>query len=79
VLAAVECKIVVIDVDAPKRIEERVKLDLERPAAGTAAGEATMAGRGRREDTRPATGSHIPQAVRLSYTKPTESSAAPPL
>ncbi|KAL6003945.1 hypothetical protein ACLOJK_004491 [Asimina triloba] len=37
--------------------------DSGRPAAGTAAEGATVAGRRRRDGTRPATGSHNPQAV----------------
>ncbi|KAL5978918.1 hypothetical protein ACLOJK_018813, partial [Asimina triloba] len=36
--------------------------DDERPAAGTAARRATVVGRMRRDGTRPATGSHNPQA-----------------
>ncbi|KAL5987527.1 hypothetical protein ACLOJK_035275 [Asimina triloba] len=40
-----------------------------RPAAGTAAGGATVAGRRHRDGARPATGSHNPQAVGLSYIK----------
>ncbi|KAL6001026.1 hypothetical protein ACLOJK_006753 [Asimina triloba] len=42
--------------------------DYLRPAAGTAAGGATVAGRRHRDGARPATGSHNPQAVRFSYT-----------
>ncbi|KAL5986701.1 hypothetical protein ACLOJK_015034, partial [Asimina triloba] len=52
---------------------------IKRPAAGTAAGGATVAGRRHRDGARPATGSHNPQAVRSSYLNPTENSAAPPL
>ncbi|KAL5985081.1 hypothetical protein ACLOJK_036317, partial [Asimina triloba] len=61
------------------KIEERLTSGARRPAASTAAGGATVAGRWHRDGTRPATGSHNPQAVRLSYLNPTKNLAAPPL
>ncbi|KAL6000272.1 hypothetical protein ACLOJK_023967 [Asimina triloba] len=41
---------------------------IRRPTAGTAAGGATVAGRRHQDGTRPTTGSHNAQTVRLSYT-----------
>ncbi|KAL5986988.1 Protein disulfide-isomerase 2-3 [Asimina triloba] len=61
-----------LDADAHKSLAQR-------PVAGTAAGGATVVGRRHRDGTRPATGSHNPQAVRSSYINSTENSAAPPL
>ncbi|KAL6000152.1 hypothetical protein ACLOJK_034830, partial [Asimina triloba] len=53
---------------------------LQRPAASTAAGGATVAGRRHRDDTCPITG-HITHRLRSKHAtqNPTENSAAPPL
>ncbi|KAL6004167.1 hypothetical protein ACLOJK_004714 [Asimina triloba] len=52
---------------------------LNRPAAGTATGGATVAGRRRRGGTRPATGPTTHRRSNPLIQNPTEISAAPPL
>ncbi|KAL6000927.1 hypothetical protein ACLOJK_006654 [Asimina triloba] len=52
---------------------------VQRLATGTVARGATVAGRRRQGGTRPATGSHNPQAVDYPTQIPTENLAAPPL
>ncbi|KAL6002378.1 hypothetical protein ACLOJK_034310, partial [Asimina triloba] len=53
---------------APNLMLLRCTVTVHHPAAGTAAGGATLTGCRHRDGARPAMGSHNPQAVRLSYT-----------
>ncbi|KAL5985550.1 hypothetical protein ACLOJK_027535 [Asimina triloba] len=70
-------RVLILEIRNPVRLRSGA---LRRPAAGTAAGGATVAGRKHRDGTRPATG-HITHRLRSKHATPNpiENSAAPPL